>query len=139
MTAELRTVVRTSADIDLRPEELLSHLEHVLTRPRPANGACEHGACEHGACASEVTARCLYAVYDPLSARCILAGAGRPTVTVVRPDGVVTAVEVPAGPPRRCRGAAREREGGARAALAGCPHSTPDRERTRRSWLVPSL
>ncbi|MGW0086262.1 SpoIIE family protein phosphatase [Streptomyces sp. NPDC003393] len=94
LTAELRAAVRTLADIDLQPVELLTHLEHVLNRLRPTNGSNPHGTG-----ASQVTARCLYAVYDPVSARCILASAGYPAPTVVRPDGGVTAVAVPTGPP----------------------------------------
>ena len=35
--SELRTAVRTLADIDLQPEELLTHLDDVLARLRPDN------------------------------------------------------------------------------------------------------
>jgi anti-sigma regulatory factor (Ser/Thr protein kinase) len=94
VAAELRVAVRTLADIDLQPEELLTHLEDVLTRLRPP-----HDGCEHDGSAAGTTARCLYAVYDPVSARCTLASAGYPAPTVIRPDGVATAVEIPVGPP----------------------------------------
>ncbi|MEU7358044.1 MULTISPECIES: ATP-binding SpoIIE family protein phosphatase [Streptomyces] len=94
IAAELRAAVRTLADLDLQPEELLTRLEHVLTRLRPADDAGRHRAG-----ASEVTVRCLYAVYDPVSGCCTLAGAGCPAPTVIRPDGVVTTVELPTSPP----------------------------------------
>ncbi|AEY93710.1 hypothetical protein SHJG_8445 [Streptomyces hygroscopicus subsp. jinggangensis 5008] len=94
IAAELRAAVRTLADLDLQPEELLTRLEHVLTRLRPADGAGRHRAG-----ASKVTVRCLYAVYDPVSGCCTLAGAGSPAPTVIRPDGVVTTVGLPASPP----------------------------------------
>ncbi|WP_438307157.1 SpoIIE family protein phosphatase (plasmid) [Streptomyces sp. HUAS TT11] len=92
IVAELRAAVRALADMDLQPEELLTHLEHVLARLRPTNGS-------RHADVSELTATCLYAVYDPVTARCTLASAGYPAPTVVLPEGVVTAVEVPTSPP----------------------------------------
>jgi anti-sigma regulatory factor (Ser/Thr protein kinase) len=92
LAAELRAAVRTLADMDLQPEELLAHLADVLTRLR-------HDGEPHGEDVSGVTVGCLYAVYDPVSARCTLAGAGYPALTVLRPDGVVTTVDLPASPP----------------------------------------
>ncbi|MGW2937313.1 SpoIIE family protein phosphatase [Streptomyces sp. NPDC001156] len=92
VAAELRVAVRALADIDLQPEELLTHLEHVLARLRPTT-ARRH------ADAPEITARCLYAVYDPVTARCTLASAGYPAPTVVLPEGVATTLEVPTSPP----------------------------------------
>ncbi|POX63031.1 hypothetical protein C3492_12685 [Streptomyces sp. Ru62] len=94
IAAELRAAVRTLADLDLQPEELLTRLEHVLTRLRPADDTGRHRAG-----APEVAVRCLYAVYDPVSGCCTLAGAGSPAPAVIRPDGVVTTVELPVGPP----------------------------------------
>ncbi|MEW2288403.1 ATP-binding SpoIIE family protein phosphatase [Streptomyces sp. NPDC047841] len=94
VTAELRAAVRTLADVDLQPEELLTRLEHVLTRLRPAGPAGRHRAG-----APEMTVSCLYAVYDPVSGCCALAGAGSPAPTVIGPDGAVTTVELPASPP----------------------------------------
>ncbi|MGW3246239.1 SpoIIE family protein phosphatase [Streptomyces sp. NPDC001070] len=88
--AELRAAVRTLADIDLQPDELLAHLDDVLGRLRPAGAG--------------VSAACLYAVYDPVSGRCSLAGAGHPAPVVVTPDGAVTPVGLP---PSRPLGTAR--------------------------------
>jgi anti-sigma regulatory factor (Ser/Thr protein kinase) len=91
LAAELRAAVRTLADMDLQPEELLTHLAHILTRLRPDSG--------HGGDVSGVTVGCLYAVYDPVSARCTFASAGCAALTVLRPDGLVTTVDIPADPP----------------------------------------
>ncbi|MCF0080276.1 SpoIIE family protein phosphatase [Streptomyces lomondensis] len=47
----------------------------------------------------DVGATCLYVVYDPVSRRCCLAGAGHPVPAVVSPDGTVGLVGLPAAPP----------------------------------------
>ncbi|MEU6341932.1 ATP-binding SpoIIE family protein phosphatase [Streptomyces sp. NPDC046977] len=91
MVAELRAVVRTLADIDVQPEEVLTHLQDVLIRLR-AGSRCN-------TCAPGVAASCLYAVYDPVSADCALACAGHPAPAIVTPDGVVTTVDLPIGEP----------------------------------------
>ncbi|BBC38644.1 hypothetical protein SGFS_099380 [Streptomyces graminofaciens] len=59
----LRTAVRTLADIDLMPDELLTHLDDVVIRMQREQ---ERGA-------DETSATCLYAVYDPVSRLCSLA------------------------------------------------------------------
>jgi PAS domain S-box-containing protein len=87
----LRTAVRTLADIDLAPEELLTHLDDLVVRlSREAGGEGGPG---------EVGATCLYAVYDPVSRRCTLARAGHPPPVLLRPGGTPCPVELPAGPP----------------------------------------
>ncbi|MFF3563647.1 SpoIIE family protein phosphatase [Streptomyces sp. NPDC002574] len=91
LVAELRAAVRTLADIDVQPEEVLMRLQDILSRLRPGYGTAEG--------APEAIASCLYAVYDPVTAECALACAGHPAPTVVTPDGAVTAVALPAGPP----------------------------------------
>ncbi|WP_406005362.1 SpoIIE family protein phosphatase [Streptomyces sp. NBC_00637] len=86
----LRTAVRTLADIDLAPDELLTHLDDLVVRlSEEAGGEGNPG---------EVGASCLYAVYDPVSRRCTLARAGHPAPVVLRPNGPARRVEVPAGP-----------------------------------------
>ncbi|MEU6347082.1 ATP-binding SpoIIE family protein phosphatase [Streptomyces sp. NPDC046977] len=91
LVAELRAVVRTLADIDVQPEEVLTHLQDILSRLRPGSRA--------GTCAPGVAASCLYAVYDPVSADCTLACAGHPLPMVVTPEGVVRTVDLPVGLP----------------------------------------
>ncbi|MFD7131222.1 SpoIIE family protein phosphatase [Streptomyces sp. NPDC059894] len=87
----LRTAVRTLADIDLAPDELLTHLDDLVVRlSEEAGGDGSTG---------EVGATCLYAVYDPVSRRCSMARAGHPTPLLLPPDGAARQVELPAGPP----------------------------------------
>jgi PAS domain-containing protein len=84
----LRTAVRTLADVDLPPDELLTHLDDlVLHAPDDLH---PEGAFE---VTGESGATCLYAVYDPVSRRCALASAGHPLPLVIAPDG--TALPVP--------------------------------------------
>ncbi|MFF7266352.1 SpoIIE family protein phosphatase [Streptomyces sp. NPDC008159] len=88
----LRTAVRTLADVDLPPDELLTHLDDlVIHRSAEAASAAET--------AGDIGATCLYAVYDPVSRRCTLARAGHPVPAVATPDGAVEFPDVPAGPP----------------------------------------
>ncbi|MFE3825612.1 SpoIIE family protein phosphatase [Streptomyces sp. NPDC059092] len=87
----LRTAVRTLADVDLPPDELLTHLDDLVIRLSDDAGAEQTSG--------EVGATCLYAVYDPISRRCTLAGAGHPPPVVVTPDGLAYPVELPVGPP----------------------------------------
>jgi PAS domain S-box-containing protein len=92
---QLRTAVRTLADLDLSPEELLAHLDDlVLQVTREGREAGIGGATNPGA----VGTSCLYAVYDPVSLRCDLASAGHLAPAVVAPDGTVGFPELPPGP-----------------------------------------
>ncbi|MFJ7073920.1 SpoIIE family protein phosphatase [Streptomyces sp. NPDC098781] len=87
----LRTAVRTLADIDLAPDELLTHLDDLVVR------LSEEAGTDAGP--GEVGATCLYAVYDPVSRRCTLARAGHPSPVMVPPGGPPRGIELPAGPP----------------------------------------
>jgi PAS domain S-box-containing protein len=87
----LRTAVQTLADVDLEPEELLTRLDDVVARL-----ASEQ---ELSAGATDLSATCLYAVYDPVSRRCTLARAGHPLPAVVKPGGAAEYLDLPAGPP----------------------------------------
>ncbi|MEU1520055.1 SpoIIE family protein phosphatase [Streptomyces sp. NPDC005811] len=90
----LCTAVRTLADVDLAPDELLTQLDDLvlrLDRKATADRAYHAGG--------EVGATCLYAVYDPVSRRCSMARAGHPEPALVTPDGAVEFLHVPAGPP----------------------------------------
>ncbi|MER5540596.1 ATP-binding SpoIIE family protein phosphatase [Streptomyces mirabilis] len=95
----LRTAVRAFADIDLMPDDLLTHLNDVVIRLQRE----EEGG------ADEISATCLYAVYDPVSRLCSLASAGHVPPAVVTPltsgsqvGSAFRAVdfpELPIGPP----------------------------------------
>ncbi|WP_030172501.1 SpoIIE family protein phosphatase [Streptomyces sp. NRRL S-813] len=89
----LRTAVRTLADIDLAPDELLTHLDDVVARMSDEADAEGEGR------PAEVGASCLYAVYDPVSRRCVLARAGHPSPVLLPPDGPPLRIELPQGPP----------------------------------------
>jgi PAS domain S-box-containing protein len=87
----LRTAVRTLADIDLAPDELLTHLDDLVVRlSSEAGGEGTTG---------EVGATCLYAVYDPVTRVCTLARAGHPPPLMLRPNGSPEEIDVPPGPP----------------------------------------
>jgi PAS domain S-box-containing protein len=93
----LRTAVRTLADVDLAPDELLTRLDDLVIRLSSESGA---GAELPGAqVAGDIGATCLYAVYDPVSRCCSMAVAGHPPPAVVRPDGTAGFLDVPVGPP----------------------------------------
>ncbi|MEU9989275.1 SpoIIE family protein phosphatase [Streptomyces sp. NPDC048045] len=87
----LRTAVRTLADIDLAPDELLTHLDDLVVRLSEESGG--------DGSPGEVGATCLYAVYDPVSQRCALARAGHPPPVVLEPGGEPRQLDLPAGPP----------------------------------------
>ncbi|GGV14397.1 hypothetical protein GCM10010260_61980 [Streptomyces filipinensis] len=87
----LRTAVRTLADIDLAPDELLTHLDDLVVRLSEESGG--------DGSPGEVGATCLYAVYDPVSRRCTLARAGHPPPVLLRPGGRPRLLDLPAGPP----------------------------------------
>ncbi|MGW4561064.1 ATP-binding SpoIIE family protein phosphatase [Streptomyces sp. NPDC004561] len=90
----LRTAVRTLADIDLPPDELLTHLDDVVIR-LSAESSTDPTIEEAG----DIGATCLYAVYDPVSRQCVLARAGHVLPAVVGPDGTADLIELPPGPP----------------------------------------
>ncbi|MFC8822550.1 ATP-binding SpoIIE family protein phosphatase [Streptomyces rochei] len=87
----LRTAVRAFADIDLMPDELLTHLDDVVIRLQ------REEAHEDG----ETSATCLYAVYDPATRLCSLASAGHvpPAVAPTAGAAPVGFPALPIGPP----------------------------------------
>ena len=89
----LRAAVRTLADIDLPPDEFLARLDHL------ARMSAESDAGSDDETDRELFATCVYAVYDPVSRRCTLARAGHPVPALVTPDGTVSFLDLPAGPP----------------------------------------
>ncbi|GKQ41388.1 SpoIIE family protein phosphatase [Streptomyces sp. A012304] len=93
----LRTAVRTLADADFAPDELLTRLDDLVIRLDREEGPDTRGQAEGAS--GEVGATCLYAVYDPVAGRCDLARAGHPPPVLVDPDGTVHVLDLPAGPP----------------------------------------
>jgi hypothetical protein len=87
----LRTAVRNFSTLDLPPDELLARLDDVvLHMDAEAAGTGAEGA---------VVSTCLYAIYDPVSRSCAMAKAGHFPPAIVRPDGRVELLDLPAGPP----------------------------------------
>ncbi|MFJ8023787.1 SpoIIE family protein phosphatase [Streptomyces sp. NPDC096311] len=78
----LRTAVHTLADLELPPDEIMSHLNDIV-----------------GGMAKESYATCLYALYDSTTQICSLARAGHPPPALVHPDGSVHFPEVAPDPP----------------------------------------
>ncbi|MFD5424347.1 SpoIIE family protein phosphatase [Streptomyces sp. NPDC127084] len=121
----LRTTVRALAPLDMPPDELLTRLDDLVVqaaedRPGPAlegtedtaptaharfAGSAEVDATPTGSIgftdSEDVAtgATCLYVVYDPASRHCTMARAGHPPPAVVHPDGEVTILDLPVGPP----------------------------------------
>ncbi|MFI0781024.1 SpoIIE family protein phosphatase [Streptomyces sp. NPDC021212] len=94
----LRTAVRTLADVDLAPDELLTHLDDMVNH-LSAEAESAQGPTSTGATSGDIGATCLYAVYDPVSRRCSIARAGHPPPAVVSPDCSVELLDLPGGPP----------------------------------------
>ena len=79
---QLRTSTQTLAGLDLPPHEVLYHLDEQAQR-----------------LGREHMATCVYAVYDPIAGRLVLAGAGHVSPVLVYPDGTVELLELPSGAP----------------------------------------
>ncbi|MER7374836.1 SpoIIE family protein phosphatase [Streptomyces lanatus] len=90
----LRTAVRTLADVDLPPDELLTHLDDLVLHL-----AGDLQPDSHFQPTGESGATCLYTVYDPVSRRLTLASAGHPLPLIISPDGTSTPVPAQPGPP----------------------------------------
>ncbi|MFJ6383483.1 SpoIIE family protein phosphatase [Kitasatospora sp. NPDC092039] len=80
---QLRTSAQTLAALDLPPHEVLYHLDEQAQRL----GREQH------------LATCVYAVYDPIANRVVMANAGHVPPVLVRPDGTAELVELDSGAP----------------------------------------
>ncbi|MFE7549426.1 SpoIIE family protein phosphatase [Streptomyces gardneri] len=98
---ELRTAVRTLAQLDLEPAEVLSHLDEIargLGAPIGTQQSRTHKS--RGPELSEVyLATCVYAVYDPVTRRCTFANAGHLPPVLVEPGEEAFLLDVPPGMP----------------------------------------
>ncbi|MEU1473762.1 SpoIIE family protein phosphatase [Streptomyces sp. NPDC005760] len=92
----LRTAVRTLADVDLPPDELLTHLDDLVMHL--ATDKEDIDPDEPFFVSGEIGATCLYAVYDPVSRVCTFASAGHVPPVVLLPDGTARVVELTPGP-----------------------------------------
>ncbi|MEW2401747.1 SpoIIE family protein phosphatase [Streptomyces sp. NPDC046862] len=90
----LRTAVRTLADLDLPPDEVLAHLDDLVAKSARQEGSDPDAGSGH-----TVGARCLYVVHDPVSGECAMAAAGHPAPALIAPDGTVSFPDdLPIGP-----------------------------------------
>ncbi|MFE5584453.1 SpoIIE family protein phosphatase [Kitasatospora sp. NPDC056531] len=89
----LRTAVLNFAALDLPPDELLARLDELVARLDQGEPV------EDDKTRAVTGATCLYAIYDPVSGHCAMARAGHPPPALVRTDGGVEFVDLPAGPP----------------------------------------
>ncbi|MFP3986505.1 SpoIIE family protein phosphatase [Streptomyces sp. E11-3] len=92
----LRSAVRTLADLDLPPEDLLTNLDDLVRRYGTA------GRDDADADTSRIGASCLFVVYDPVLRTLSGARAGHPPPALLSPDGgdgVLADLDIPAGPP----------------------------------------
>ncbi len=78
----LRTAVHTLADLELPPDELLAHLNDLVSD-----------------LGEDFYVSCLYMVYDPVTRECVFARAGHPPPAVAYPDGTVRFAERTPDPP----------------------------------------
>ncbi|MFG2328792.1 SpoIIE family protein phosphatase [Streptomyces sp. NPDC048604] len=99
---ELRTAVRTLAQLDLEPAEVLSHLDEIARGLGAPAGAQTSGRA-HKARGPELAevylATCVYAVYDPVTRRCTFANAGHLPPVLVEPGERAMLLDVPPGMP----------------------------------------
>ncbi|MFI0900399.1 SpoIIE family protein phosphatase [Streptomyces sp. NPDC020983] len=86
-----RTAVRALLSMDLAPDELLTHLEHLVRQILATNRASGEPP--------GVTTTCLLVFYDPVTGGCQAASAGHPPPFLVRPDRPAEPVRMPVGPP----------------------------------------
>ncbi|WP_432000520.1 SpoIIE family protein phosphatase [Streptomyces sioyaensis] len=100
----LRAAVRTIAPLDLPPDEVLMQLDDLVQGlAADADAAASEGT-DIGFDGTDIGsdgtgATCLYAVYDPVTHRCAIAGAGHPPPALVRPHGTADFIELDPGPP----------------------------------------
>ncbi|MFJ5828379.1 SpoIIE family protein phosphatase [Streptomyces sp. NPDC093089] len=98
---ELRTAVRTLAQLDLEPAEVLSHLDEIARGlGAPIGTQQSRSQKSRGPELSEVyLATCVYAVYDAVTRRCTFANAGHLPPVLVEPGEEALLLDVPPGMP----------------------------------------
>ncbi|MEY9932092.1 serine phosphatase RsbU (regulator of sigma subunit)/anti-sigma regulatory factor (Ser/Thr protein kinase) [Catenulispora sp. GP43] len=92
----LRTAVRALTDVDLPPDELLTHLDDLVAHLAATEDEVIDPDLDT---ISDIVATCLYLVYDPVAGSCTVASAGHLPPAVVGPDGAVDIVDLSPGPP----------------------------------------
>ncbi|PBC80278.1 Histidine kinase-like ATPase domain-containing protein [Streptomyces sp. KS_16] len=88
----LRIAVHNFSALDLSPDELLGHLDELVTHLDVQDEDNDEGPAITGA-------TCLYVIYDSVSGRVTAATAGHPPPAVAYPDGTVEFLHPPVSPP----------------------------------------
>ncbi len=112
------------------PDELLGISDDLV-------GRVDQDEQDTDGAAGVVGATCLYAIYDPVTRRCVMARAGHLAPALVHPDGTVTFVDVPTGPPLGLGSLpSRPPNWTSRRALSStsCTPTAWSDRRTRRTW-----
>ncbi|WP_405574603.1 SpoIIE family protein phosphatase [Streptomyces sp. NBC_01167] len=78
---QLRTATRTLAELDLAPDEVLRHLDRITDRM------------------GQTITTCVYAVYDPHQAQCLISTAGHLPPVLARPGRPPELLDLPTGVP----------------------------------------
>src|SRR5215472_10390865 len=78
----VRTALQTLSDLELPPDEVLAHLNDLVS-----------------GLGDDSFVTCLYAIYDPTTSSCTVARAGHPPPAVVCPDGTVHFAQADGDPP----------------------------------------
>jgi serine phosphatase RsbU (regulator of sigma subunit)/PAS domain-containing protein/anti-sigma regulatory factor (Ser/Thr protein kinase) len=88
----LRTAAHSFSTLDLPPDEVLAHLDELVSRIDREHTDESGGVPITGA-------TCLYVIYDPITGAATMARAGHPGPALLLPDGQVTFPDVPVSPP----------------------------------------
>ncbi|MFF2997960.1 SpoIIE family protein phosphatase [Streptomyces sp. NPDC057950] len=91
------SAVRTLAQLDLAPDELLGQIDDMVPRLLEREHASGSGPAP--VVEALMGSTCLYAVYDPVSRRCVMASAGHPSPAIVGRDGAVSFPDLPTNRP----------------------------------------
>ncbi|HET6358337.1 SpoIIE family protein phosphatase [Streptomyces sp.] len=78
---QLRTATRTLAELDLDPAQVLRHLDRITDRM------------------GQTITTCIYAIYDPRDAQCLISSAGHLPPALVRPGRAPELLDLPTGAP----------------------------------------
>jgi PAS domain S-box-containing protein len=87
--------VRALSELDLAPEEVLARLDDIVSR----HAAGKSNKWSVWFVERLVGATCLYAVYDPIARRCVMASAGHPSPAVADRSGSAHVPELPGNRP----------------------------------------
>lgn len=93
---QIRTAIHTLSSLDLECDELLARLNDTVVRLAAERSGLDYG---HPPREEDLTAGCVYGIYDPLSLSCTIALAGHPPPLLAHPDGTTVIPDLPLAPP----------------------------------------